>query len=99
MTSGNTPWNGSTTSYTNPRNARPDWRDDMVVKVNRYTYRQVAEAPEGLRWDVPRRHQGQRVTVAYATPGTRYEQDEGAEWRRVSQASYPPRYYRLVADD
>ncbi len=64
-------------------------------------YRRISHVPDGLRWDVPRRHQGQDVEVAYATPNDRYEQDDGAIYRREIDHSDPAPcdsayYYRRV---
>lgn len=55
----------------------------------RYTKTDQNLWDQDLRWDVPARHQGQTVEVAFATPGTRYEQDTGAVYKRVTNLSKP----------
>lgn len=71
--------------------------------MRRYRRIDESEIPAQLRWDVPRRHQGSvpNIEVAYATPHTRYEQDEGAEYKRVRDTGAvgePPAYFKLEED-
>lgn len=70
-----------------------------------YRYRRIGESeiPAHLRWDVPRRYQGSdpKIEVAYATPHTRYEQDEGGTYKRVRDTGEnggQPEYFKLEED-
>jgi hypothetical protein len=60
---------------------------------------QSAQIPPGVRFDVPRRNQGQIIEVAYGGFG-RSEHDDGDLYRRVFDQSEPPgspdrvRYYK-----
>lgn len=66
-----------------------------------YTRVPAAEVPSNLRWDVPGRLAGQIVETAYATPGARYEQDDGATYKRVTDRTGGEgtvRFFRLAAD-
>jgi hypothetical protein len=56
----------------------------------------AAAVPDRIRFDVPRRNQGQIVEVAYGTSG-RGEADRGDPFMRVVDLSdgLPPDYYRL----
>lgn len=74
----------------------------MQTTKKNYTPITPNQVPDGLRFDVPRRNQGQIVEVAYGGPmSQRSEHDEGAPYKRVTDASEPPsspdrvRYYRL----
>ena len=54
------------------------------------SYRPIpaSAVPAGLRWDVPPRHQGQIVEVAYADAGRgRYAASEGDEYRQTTDRS------------
>lgn len=55
------------------------------------------DVPEGVRFDVPRRHQGQIVEVAYGGWG-RGEHDEGDEYRRVIDKSDRSATWEVRAD-
>ena len=54
-----------------------------------------ADVPGGIRWDVPRRHQGQIVTVSYGD-FCADEADIGAPFKRIHDASDgTTEYFRL----
>lgn len=57
------------------------------------------EIPEGVRFDVPRRNQGQMIEVAYGGFG-RYENDEGAPYKRVTDRGEGggTQFFRFVED-
>lgn len=63
-----------------------------------YTRCQESDTIAVERWDVPRRHQGQIVEVAFGRPGHhRDESDDGDEFKRVTDRSVPSvSYYRLA---
>lgn len=69
-----------------------------------YQQVQANEVPEGIRFDVPARNQGQIIEVAYGDRmELKAENDAGAPWKRVTDTSLPPShpervtYYRRVA--
>lgn len=69
--------------------------------MSRYALIDRSELPANLRWDVPRRNQGQTVEVAYAhqTPKTRSEADDGDHYKRVTDHSdRSVTYYRLTQE-
>lgn len=64
----------------------------------KFTYTQISEesVPGDVRFDVPRRHQGQMVEIAYGGH-CRSEHDEGDMYRRVTdRATRAVRYFRLA---
>lgn len=66
--------------------------------MSRYTYIAVPEShvPQHIRFDVPARHQGQHIEVAYGGYD-KYEHDEGADWKCVTDRSTgSTTYYRLA---
>lgn len=66
--------------------------------MNKYIRCEKRDIPTGVRFDVPRRNQGQAVEVAYGTFG-RYEASNGDPYKRVLDRSIGPdavTYYRLV---
>lgn len=68
----------------------------------RYTinarYVPIASAPNGCRWDVPARNQGQIIEIAYADERPcRSEAGPGSTYRRVHDRSTGEvTYYRLA---
>ena len=72
--------------------------------MTRYSYKPCAASaiPIGVRFDVPRRGQGQIVEVAYGGLGAA-EHDVGDPWRRTTDRSLPTdhadhvRYARRVS--
>lgn len=54
-----------------------------------YTEVPAAEVPGSLRWDTPRREQGQTLETSYAQPGARGEAGHGGLWMRVTDHSLP----------
>lgn len=70
----------------------------MTTKT--YTYRAIPESeiPDGVRFDVTRRNQGQIIEVAYGGK-SRYEHGEGDRYQRVLDRSMGPdayTFYRRV---
>ena len=54
----------------------------------KYGLTERARMPEGLRFDVPRRHQGQIVEIAYADERPyASEADAGSRYKRVTDGS------------
>ena len=65
-------------------------------EMAKYTQINESDVPSGVRFDVPRRHQGQIIEVAYGGWG-RYEHDDGAEYKReIDRSDRSAAYYRLV---
>lgn len=65
--------------------------------MTKHTYIQVSESavPGDVRFDVPRRHQGQMVEIAYGGH-CRSEHDDGDMYRRVTdRATRQVRYAKL----
>jgi len=64
-------------------------------------YERIApQATTGVRWDVPGRHAGQIVEVAYATRGrSAAPADEGDEYRRTTDRSDGTVVYARLLDD
>ena len=71
---------------------------NRTVKVGDYTYERVdaSMVPADLRWDWDRSSSPEaRVEYAHGRGG-RYEAGAGATWRRVVDARWGTRYWRLV---
>lgn len=58
------------------------------MSKGRCTYEPIAEreVPLNVRFDVPRRNQGQMIEIAYGGTG-RYEHDDGDAYKRIFDAS------------
>jgi hypothetical protein len=54
--------------------------------VAKYIVCSKSEIPEGVRWDVPGRHQGQIIEIAYGAFGATGF-DDGAPYRKVTDQS------------
>lgn len=70
------------------------------MKKHEYVPCAKESIPDKVRFDVPRRNQGQTVEVAYGGFG-RSEHDEGDLYKRVHDRSLGPeafRYYKLSGD-
>jgi hypothetical protein len=67
--------------------------------MTKYVECKEDEIPEGVRFDVPRHHQGQIVEIAYGGFG-RGEHGDGDPFKRVTDQSLPvgeqTTYYRLA---
>lgn len=63
----------------------------------RYVECSAKDVPDDIRFDVPRRNQGQMVEIAYGDRGRfRGENDEGSPYKRVTDGSdRSVTYYRL----
>lgn len=63
----------------------------------RHTYTRISEKdlPSNLRWDTPRRFQGQIEATRFAEPGSPYEADDGALYASYAdETQQARRYYR-----
>jgi hypothetical protein len=65
----------------------------------RYTPCSATDIPEGVRFDIPRRNQGQTIEVAYGG-FSRAGHDEGDDYRRtLDRSTGETTYARLVESD
>lgn len=68
----------------------------MANKSFRYEPCNLSDIPDGVRFDVPRRNQGQIIEVAYGDFG-RSPNDNGDPWKRVvDRSDGSVQYYRRV---
>ena len=89
-----------TTTHT-ARKTITDWAEGHTKLENgtaEYIPCDLADIPNGVRFDVPRQNQGQIVEVAYGVIG-RAPGERGDAWKSVTDRSISttPKYYRLVA--
>jgi len=76
----------------------PAYTWDSERAATRWLACTIDDIPGAVRFDVPRRNQGQIVEVAYGTMG-RAEADVGDPWKRVidrCEVNAQPRYFRRV---
>lgn len=66
--------------------------------MTRYIRCDEKSIPQGVRFDVPRRNQGQFIEVAYGDFG-HSPNDDGDPWKRVRDELGNVRYYRLATDE
>lgn len=68
----------------------------QTATTTKYVQCDERQIPGDVRFDVPRRHQGQTVEIAYGG-NSRYEHDEGAPFKRVTDAAAGKvAYYKLA---
>ena len=67
--------------------------------ATKYTECSERDVPAGVRFDTPRRHQGQAVEVQYGG-FERAEHDSGAPWKRIVERALGGKatYYRAAAE-
>jgi len=71
---------------------------EWFSKTAKYVAIDTAQIPAKVRFDIPRRHQGQIIEVAYGDFG-RSEADHGSPYKRVTDTSIFPAevsYYHWV---
>ena len=73
----------------------------LTDPIGSYTYEVIdpADVPADLRWETPRRHQGQHVERSYATSRPAAANDLGDPWMRIVDHSVRPpetTYYRRI---
>lgn len=68
------------------------------MTTSKYIEISASRIPGNVRFDVPRRNQGQHVEVAFGGFG-RYEHDDGDQYKRiVDRSTGRTTYYRLSTD-
>lgn len=77
---------------------------DFNFDASTYEYAQIApsEVPRGVWFDVPDRHAGQAVEVAYGHRDRRSRPDRGSQYKRVHDRSLgngPQAYKYYVRED
>lgn len=60
------------------------------MKTYRYVPISADQIPSGVTWNVPRRHRGQMIEVAYGGWGRAAQHDEGDEYKRETDLSLHP---------